>query len=102
MAAERERVWGPSRGPANAGAPARNDHPLVLPFASASKEDALAAANSEESKGLALSALKRDVVANSTRLFRDSRLRLFEELHHKWFGSTLPWIPLSPLSLIHI
>ena len=60
---------------------------------------ALAAAYSDERNAPALHATNRDVVANSTRLSRDSRLRLFEELHHKWFGSTLPWIPLSPFSV---
>ena len=82
-----------------ARAPVRNDHSLVLPFAAASRVIALAAAYSDECNAPALHATNRDAVANSTRLSRDSRLRLFHELHHKWFGPAFPWIPLSPFSV---
>ena len=46
--------------------------------------------------------MNRDVVANSTRSSRDSRLRLFQEFHHKWFGPSTPWIPLTPFSVMAV
>ena len=82
-----------------ARAGARSDHPLVLPFGKVSREGALSAARTEESRAEAMSVLERDTVANSSRLSIASKLRLFEELHAAWFGPSVLWLPLTPTSV---
>ena len=62
----------------------------------------LTAAASGERKSVALHATNREAGANSTRLPRDSRLRSLQVLLHKWFGPAIPWIPLTPFSVMAV
>jgi len=60
---------------------------------------ALAAGDSEAAKQAALENLERDVFANTVTGPRDSHMKTWTRYHHRWFGNSVPVLPLTSQKL---
>ena len=73
----------------------RKDTLALAPVKRATREFALAAATSSESRSQAVEQYQRDKVASLAAATMDGLLSTWIEFHTAWFGSDADWLPLT-------